>query len=264
MPTRYTKIPNEFFDEMLAHLSDAELRVLLVVYRMTIGYHRKNAIIGMGELARLTGMSYNGVVNGCRAAEKRGIFKRVNPHSKTKAHWELCDGEDPHTVRVQPSHSEGLVEKDPHTVRDDPHAVRVKPSHSEGQVGLNKKLNKELNKDNKDNMVSGKSKIWQALDDNGIILTSLVQAEMVEEWEKLLPEDQVIQAIREAVSRGARNVRYIDAIVKTWHKKRNGKQGSQAGVTSQRQLSSEEIAKAARAFRHKSGGKDAETESIPF
>src|ERR671917_470428 len=41
---RYTQVPNELFDELMVHLSGAELKVLLYVIRRTFGFE-KNCVI---------------------------------------------------------------------------------------------------------------------------------------------------------------------------------------------------------------------------
>jgi hypothetical protein len=125
----YTQVPNDFFD-MIPDMSDTELRVTLIMIRETIGYHRDAAKVGIAELGRRTGLSYNGAAAGCDSAGERKTFRRTNPEAKTQAEWEL-------NIET-PSASEGLSSKHPQP-------VRVTPSASEGQVGLNK--DKEIKKE---------------------------------------------------------------------------------------------------------------------
>lgn len=123
----YTQVPNDFFD-MIADMSDAELRATLVVVRETFGYHRDAAKVGIAEIGNRAGLSYNGAVAGCEAAAERGTFKRTNPSTKTKAEWILA---------VQtPSASEGVLDEHPQPVRE-------APSASEGQVRLKKGKKKD-------------------------------------------------------------------------------------------------------------------------
>jgi phage replication O-like protein O len=124
----YTQIPNDLLDALMQGMGDAELRVVLAICRMTYGYHRTHAIIGISDLKKMTGLSYNGVVNGAKDAEKRGLIRRVNPTEQTKAEWEIIEA---------PSASEGVKHKVPHPVRES-------PSPSEGQVGLNKDKEKNI------------------------------------------------------------------------------------------------------------------------
>lgn len=133
----YTQVPNDFWD-MLPDMTDAEIRVMLVMIRETFGYHRKSAKVGFSQLQKRSGLkSYNGAVLGARAAEARGTIKRSNPDDKKQAIWELC-------VET-PSAGEGSETQTPSASEGDstkhPQPVRVTPSASEGQVGLNKERN---------------------------------------------------------------------------------------------------------------------------
>lgn len=120
----HTQVPNDFFD-MIADMSDAELRVTLIMIRETRGWHRDAAQVGKKEIADRSGLSFNGVTAGCLAAEGRGTFRRVNKTSKKRAEWELVED-------TEPSASEGVL----------PQPVREKPSASEGQVGVKERKEK--------------------------------------------------------------------------------------------------------------------------
>jgi hypothetical protein len=127
----YTQVPNDFFD-MLPDMEDSEIRATLIVMRETLGYHRDAAKVGMNELATRGGQSYGATVAGCKAAEQRGTFARINPDEKTKAQWRL--------VIETPSTIEGVSRKHPQP-------LRVTPSTIEGQVGLNKDKEKKINRE---------------------------------------------------------------------------------------------------------------------
>src|SRR3972149_3352570 len=78
-PPNYTQTPNAIFELMAdesAHLTDAELRVLLAITRQTFGWHRQRDKISLSQLMKLTGMSRQGVVNGIEAGMKRGLIGR--------------------------------------------------------------------------------------------------------------------------------------------------------------------------------------------
>lgn len=84
----HTQTPNKFFD-MMPDMSEAELRVTLVMIRHTLGYHKNTFKMGMKKLGDASGLTRQGAMTGAEAAEKRGIFKRSNPDSKKEAEWEL-------------------------------------------------------------------------------------------------------------------------------------------------------------------------------
>lgn len=91
----WTEVPNDFFDFLEEGISEAEIRVTLVMIRHTRGFHRKSTRLSVVKLARLAGLSRNGAKAGAEAAEQRGTFRRVNPEDIKSAEWELCvEGDD--------------------------------------------------------------------------------------------------------------------------------------------------------------------------
>jgi len=71
----YTRMPNALL-ELLSLLPDAECRVMLVIARKTIGWQKVCDVISYSQLEAATGMAHQGVINGVKAAVKRGILKR--------------------------------------------------------------------------------------------------------------------------------------------------------------------------------------------
>ena len=80
----YTQAPNDFFS-MLPDMSEAEIRVTLVMIRQTFGFHRDGFKMGVTKLANAAGLSRQGALDGAKAAEDRGTFKRANPEAQTEA-----------------------------------------------------------------------------------------------------------------------------------------------------------------------------------
>lgn len=85
---QHTQTPNNFFD-MIPDMSEAELRVTLVMIRNTFGWHRSEFKLGVQKLADAAGLSRQGALDGAEAAEKRGTFRRSNPDEIKEAEWEL-------------------------------------------------------------------------------------------------------------------------------------------------------------------------------
>lgn len=119
----YTQAPNDFF-VMLPDMSDAELRVTLVMIRLTFGFHRNGFKMGVSKLATAAGLSRQGALDGAKAAEDRGTFKRTNPDAQTEAEWEL----------IVPLN---VLDTPLNTVEGNPQPVR-------GQVGVKERIKKEL------------------------------------------------------------------------------------------------------------------------
>src|SRR5688572_1205062 len=74
-PPTYTQIPNVILDA-IADVSDAELRVLLFLARQTFGWHRESYKASTSFIARATGMSPQGVINGVRRLLEKGVMTR--------------------------------------------------------------------------------------------------------------------------------------------------------------------------------------------
>ena len=72
----YTQTPNVLFDDHLAEMGDAELKVVLVVCRQTFGWHKESDRLSISQFEKKTGMSRQGVLNGIGSAIDRGIIGR--------------------------------------------------------------------------------------------------------------------------------------------------------------------------------------------
>jgi DNA-binding MarR family transcriptional regulator len=73
----YTMVPNDFFS-LAMDMSEAELKVLLVLLRSTLGYHREEIQISIRHLASETKMSTSSVWLAAGKLEARGLVERVS------------------------------------------------------------------------------------------------------------------------------------------------------------------------------------------
>lgn len=71
----YTQLPNVILDGM-ATLSDAELRVVLYVCRMTFGWRRDQAKITLKDIVKATGKSKSSIAPAVTNLEAMGTIKR--------------------------------------------------------------------------------------------------------------------------------------------------------------------------------------------
>ncbi len=95
---RYTQVPDELFDELMAHLSGSELKVLLYIIRRTFGFKKdtdnislnqicKGIITRSGEvLDRGTGLSQNAVIAALRGLISKNAIVAKRNSSKEKGH----------------------------------------------------------------------------------------------------------------------------------------------------------------------------------
>jgi phage replication O-like protein O len=90
-PPNYTQTPNDLFDHWLPHLSESELKVLLVVLRKTFGWHKSRDRISISQLARITGLTRETVIHAGKTLQNKGIITRevVGPNGKQETYYEL-------------------------------------------------------------------------------------------------------------------------------------------------------------------------------
>lgn len=72
----YTQIPNLLLEDLMMHMSEAELKVTLAISRQTFGYHRERIKLSLTALQELTGLSRPTVVKGINEGMERGTITR--------------------------------------------------------------------------------------------------------------------------------------------------------------------------------------------
>lgn len=73
----WTMIPNDLMDVWMPQMDACELKVVLAVLRLTVGYHRADVRISLRQICRLTGLSKASVLKGARAAETHSLILRL-------------------------------------------------------------------------------------------------------------------------------------------------------------------------------------------
>lgn len=73
----YTQTPNLLLDQHIKDMGEAELKVVLIAVRKTIGWHKERDMISLSQFQEATGMSRQGVINGINDAVKRGVLSKV-------------------------------------------------------------------------------------------------------------------------------------------------------------------------------------------
>lgn len=95
----YTQLPNDLLGDwnkpsLMSQMSESELKVVLAICRLTFGYHRRKVRAALPILMEMTGLSKQGVINGTKAAEERGLIQRVSQPGRGKiATWEVVTTE---------------------------------------------------------------------------------------------------------------------------------------------------------------------------
>jgi hypothetical protein len=95
---RYTQVPDELFDELMAHLSGAELKVLLYIIRRTFGFKKDTDTISLNQICRGittrngevldwgTGLSQNAVLTALKGLTDKNAIVAIRNSSKEKGH----------------------------------------------------------------------------------------------------------------------------------------------------------------------------------
>jgi hypothetical protein len=74
----HTQVPNDLFEEWLPKLTESELKLLLVLIRKTLGFHRKSFRLSVRGAEKLTGLSHRTIqVAGAGLIEK-GLVEKLN------------------------------------------------------------------------------------------------------------------------------------------------------------------------------------------
>ena len=72
----YTKIPNQFID-LMPDMGKAEFKVMVAIYRLTLGYHKSRARASITTLHKMTGLARQSILDGTKQAEERGLIEAV-------------------------------------------------------------------------------------------------------------------------------------------------------------------------------------------
>lgn len=95
---RYTQVPDELFDELMAHLSGAELKVLLYIVRRTFGFKKDTDNISLNQICNGittrngevldcgTGLSQNAVLTALKGLIGKSAIVAKRNSSKEKGH----------------------------------------------------------------------------------------------------------------------------------------------------------------------------------
>lgn len=86
-----TQTPNDLMDHWLPHLTESELKVLLVIFRKTFGWHKVRDKISISQLMTLTGLAKHSVINAGKTLYQKGLILRevFGPNGKQETYFEL-------------------------------------------------------------------------------------------------------------------------------------------------------------------------------
>jgi hypothetical protein len=105
----HTKTPNYIYD-LYPLMKEAEIKVVSVVIRQTIGWHRDAISLSVAEFERMTGLTRPSVISGIKAATERGILGRKED-GNSFSYWIIEPVEDDELVKNF-NHQESELVKD--------------------------------------------------------------------------------------------------------------------------------------------------------
>ena len=84
----HTQVPNAFFD-MMANMSESEMKVTLHAIRKTLGWHKSRDEISLTQFQEGTGLSRQSVLNGIKSARLRGTIRKAGQGKKSTAIYQV-------------------------------------------------------------------------------------------------------------------------------------------------------------------------------
>jgi hypothetical protein len=86
----WTKIPNPFLDSIITHLTGSETKILLCLFRHSIGYHLPYARLSFRRLSRISGLAKSTVERSVSSLEQKGYISRnCLPGENISTYW-IC------------------------------------------------------------------------------------------------------------------------------------------------------------------------------
>ncbi len=92
----YTQIPNDLFDHWIPHLKEGELKLLLVIMRKTLGWHKNKDKISLSQLEKFTGLTRTNILNASESLQSKGIILKYTSGKAgcQETYYELVINED--------------------------------------------------------------------------------------------------------------------------------------------------------------------------
>ena len=84
----FTMIPNFIFDDYLESLSDGEMKILMMIYRQTVGFDKKADKISYSQFITKTGLSRSTISQAIKGLIRKGLIE-VN-RSQTTHEYTYC------------------------------------------------------------------------------------------------------------------------------------------------------------------------------
>jgi phage replication O-like protein O len=236
----YTKIANEILERLaLTKLSPTQFRLILVIWRYTYGYNRKDHAMSLSFLSEATGVHKQRVKQELDELIEKNIIIVTEEGTFSKPR-KLAFNKDYDTWRLQ-STKESTVSKTAYTtvsrnadttVSESAYSTVSETAYStvsnsayQEIKNINKNINKNLNKnndyyddDNKDQPEENVPNAFRFFEENFYPMPSSVDIETINYWLDRFPEEIVIHAMKKSLKQNARNIAYVEKILINWER----------------------------------------------
>lgn len=98
----FTMIPNFILDEKLDSLSEGELKLLLMIYRKTVGFDKKFDEISYSQFASKSGLSRSTISHAIKALTKKGLVEVDKSHITNKYTYCLSETNSQPSSKFEP------------------------------------------------------------------------------------------------------------------------------------------------------------------
>lgn len=213
-PDKFTKIANELLEVVpLFNFNGTQLRIILVVWRYTYGFKRKNHEISISFLVKATGIS------------KRQLQKEVNNLINYKVLHEVRKATFNTTriIEFNKDYDQWLIEHSITNEQQENKRTQVNNStpqqvnsNAPQQVN-NSSSKKEIFKENIKETTTVENP-FQFYSENFQMITPFI-AESIEQWEMDLSTELVVEAMKIANKQGVRKFNYVEGILRDWKNK---------------------------------------------
>ena len=215
----YTKIANEILERLaLTKLSPTQFRLILVIWRYTYGFNRKDHEMSLSFLAEATGVHKQRVKQELDKLTESNIVIVTEEGTYSKSR-KLAFNKDYDTWRLQ-SAKESTVSE----IADTTVSKNADTTVSEIAYQEIKNINKNLNKDKEDDKeivdkildLLQKSKILRK-DDITEFLREDIQ-DVIDNFGFINPEEMIIEAIKDAARGNGKTWKFVYKKLNDWRK----------------------------------------------
>ena len=127
----YTQYPNVIIDKHMRDMTGAEMKVISLIVRQTMGWHKDKDRLSNGQITDRTGLSLNAVKEAVRALVEKDliIMIRTGKGKSIKTYYELNVSDDngsENDLLNEPNGSENDLLNEPNGSENDPTKERFK------------------------------------------------------------------------------------------------------------------------------------------